>query len=234
MPRYEMGEVIYANSLSEPADVADFVAEGSPVTSFPMKALRLENALDPELGQTANYLFWCPRKFPADIAVEWDFRPIREPGLAMLWFCANGRDGTDLFDPSLAARDGNYRQYHSGDINGYHASYFRRKNPEHERAFHTANLRKSCGFHLVAQGADPIPSVIDVRDSYHVQVVKCGGHIRFSVNGLALYEWLDDGETYGPVLGEGYVGFRQMAPLIADYSNLMVRKVALAAGEEPR
>ena len=152
MPNFELGEVIYDNPLGGPEDVAEFIAEGSPVTSFPMGALRLENALDPELGQTANYLFWCAKKFPADLAISWDFLPIREPGLAMMWFCANGQDGKDLFDPSLAPREGDYRQYHSSDINGYHASYFRRKNVKHERTFHTANLRKSCGFHLVTQG----------------------------------------------------------------------------------
>jgi hypothetical protein len=228
MAEFQTGEVIYANPLATPGDVDEFVAEGSPVVSFPLKAMRLENALDPELGQAANYVFWCRRKFPADIAVEWDFRPIREPGLAMFWFCADGRDGKDLFDPSLAPRHGEYRQYHSGDINAYHASYFRRKNIQHERTFHTTNLRKSAGFHLVAQGADPIPSVIDVLGSYRIQVIRCGGHVRFSVNGLCLYEWFDDGQAYGPVLGGGYIGFRQMAPLIADYSNLVVRQVRLA------
>ncbi|MFP4107393.1 MAG: DUF1961 family protein [Phycisphaerae bacterium] len=227
MVDFETGSVLYENPLEKPSDVEGFIAEGSPVTSFPMDALRLENAMDPEQGQAANYLFWCPEKFPADIAIEWDFRPIREPGLAMMWFCANGKEGKDLFDPSLAERTGEYRQYHSGDINGYHASYFRRKNVKHERTFHTANLRKSYGFHLVTQGADPIPSVIDILDSYHLQIIKCGPHIRFSVNDLTLYEWVDEGGATGPVHGEGYIGFRQMAPLIADYSNLIVRSVSL-------
>lgn len=228
MTSFDIGDVIYENPLRREQDAADFIAEGSPVTSFPMQAMRLENAMDPELGQAANYLFWCPRKMPADICIEWDFRPIREPGLAMMWFCADGREGKDLFDPSLSPRTGDYKQYHSGGINGYHASYFRRKNVQHERTFHTANLRKSHGFHLVCQGADPIPSVIDVMDSYQIQIIKCGGHIRFSVNDLTLYEWFDDGAQTGPVLGEGYIGFRQMAPLIADYSNLVVRNVRIA------
>jgi hypothetical protein len=80
----------------------------------------------------------------------------------------------------------------------------------------------------VNQGADPIPSVIDILGNYQIEVLKCGGTIRFSVNDLVLYEWQDDGETYGSVLGEGYIGFRQMAPLIADYSNLVVRTVSQA------
>ncbi len=225
--RFNISEIIYENALACEADVAGFIREGKPLISFPTGALRLENGIDAAAGQAANYLFWCPEKFPADIAVSWTFRPIREPGLAMFWIGADGRDGKDLFDSSLAQRDGNYRQYHSGDMNAYHASYFRRKNVEHERTFHTCNLRKSHGFHLVAQGADPLPSVLDVINPYKIEVIKCGGWFRFSINELCSYEWFDDGKDFGPVLGEGYIGFRQMAPLIAEYSELQVRKVAL-------
>lgn len=48
---------------------------------------------------------------------------------------------------------------------------FAEKSPE-ERVFHTCNLRKSCGFYLVAQGADPIPGVEDVVDFYRLAVIK--------------------------------------------------------------
>lgn len=222
---YIIGDVIYENALSCEKDVAGFIREGKPLISFPTGALRLENGIDASAGQAANYLFWCPEKFPSDIAVSWHFLPIREPGLAMFWMAANGREGKDLFDSSLAPRDGNYRQYHSGDMNAYHLSYFRRKNVENERTFHTCNLRKSHGFHLVAQGADPLPSVIDVHDAYRIEVIKCSGRIRFSINDLCCYEWFDDGQAYGPVLEDGYIGFRQMAPLIADYSDLKVCRV---------
>jgi len=56
-------------------------------------------------------------------------------------------------------------------------------------------------------------------------VVKCGRRIRFSIDDLLIYDWMDDGVAYGPVLGEGYIGFRQMAPLVAEYANLEVRAV---------
>ena len=217
-------ELLYENPLAAPSDISDWIAEGQPVTSFPQGRLRLENGMDPKAGQAANYLFWCPQVFPADIAVSWIFRPLREPGLAMFWFCAAGRKGEDLFDPALAKRTGEYRQYHSGDINAYHASYFRRKNPD-ERHFQTCNLRKSHGFHLVCSGGDPIASVQDVAEDYRIEVVKYGARIQFLVNDLLVYDWTDDGGTYGPVLGEGRIGLRQMAPLIAEYSDLKVWKV---------
>jgi hypothetical protein len=46
--------------------------------------------------------------------------------------------------------------------------------------------------------------------------------IRFYINGLLILTYEDDGEAYGPVLGSGCIGFRQMAPLVAEYSNFRV------------
>lgn len=227
MRPYAIGEQLYANPLAQPRDIDGWIREGTPVTSFPQGAMRLENGMDPSAGQAANYLFWCPVVFPANAAISWSFRPIREPGLAMMWFSATGTEGRDLFDPALAPRDGQYRQYHSGDVDGYHASYFRRKNPS-ERAFHTCNLRKSHGFHLVCQGGDPIPDVIDVDHAYRIQVVKLDDWIRFRIDDLDIYTWHDDGSIGGPAKQGGRIGFRQMAPLVAEYADLQVHAVVPA------
>ncbi|GAA4865681.1 YesU family protein [Paenibacillus vulneris] len=214
-------QMIYYNPLAAEKDVSGFRLEGEASVSFPNGAMRMENMLDPEEGQASNFVFWCPETFPADIAVAWDFRPIREPGLCMLFFAATGRQGEDLFAPHLAERTGPYEHYHSGDINALHVSYFRRRYPE-ERAFHTCNLRKSRGAHLVCQGADPIPDVEDAQGVYRMELIKQGADIAFSVNGLTVLRWTDDGHTYGPRLGGGKIGFRQMAPLVGEYANLTV------------
>ena len=72
--------LIYDNPLNDLAWVKDFILEGSAALSFPQGRLRLENRLDPSLQQKANYVFWCPEDFPSDIAITWDFWPVREPG----------------------------------------------------------------------------------------------------------------------------------------------------------
>jgi hypothetical protein len=212
---------IYHNPLAAASDVEGFRMEGQGVVTFPEGKLRLENGMDPEAGQAANFVFWCPEDFPADVAVSWEFRPLREPGLAILFMAARGAAGKDLFDPSLTPRIGIYDQYHHGEMDAFHISYFRRKWPE-ERQFHTCNLRKSYGFHLVTQGADPIPGVADVVEPYRMLAVKQGGAISFYINELPVFSWQDDGEAYGPLLGGGRIGFRQMAPLLAEYANLQV------------
>jgi len=224
MTNRNAAELLYDNPLACLDDVEHFVLEGHAEISFPNGRMRMKNLRDPSDGQAANFVYWLNRDFPTDIAISWDFWPIREPGLCMVLFAAAGRNGEDLFDPGLNVRTGEYRQYHHGDINALHLSYFRRKQPD-EKLLHTCNLRKSYGFHLVAQGPDPIPGVGDAVGPYHIELVKCGGQVRFSVNDLAILNWTDDGETYGPMAGAGKIGLRQMAPLIAEYANLKVHAV---------
>nr|WP_297763833.1 DUF1961 family protein [uncultured Butyrivibrio sp.] len=216
-----MSKVIYENPLNSQECIGDFILEGKAEISFPEGAMRLKNALSPEEGQKANFVLWCPVSFPSDVRIDWEFRPLEEPGLAMMFFAAKARSGVSIFDETLSKRTGEYKQYHSGDINAFHVSYFRRKEPD-ERAFHTCNLRKSYGFHLVTQGADPIPDASPDSDWYQISVVKKSGKVTFFVGGLQIFEFDDDGVTYGDILTGGCIGFRQLAPMVAEYRNLRV------------
>lgn len=216
-----MGKLIYENHLAKKEDIEGFVLEGQADISFPEGAMRLKSVIDPSEGQKANFVLWCPVSFPSDVSIEWEFRPIKEPGLAIMFFAAKGRSGVPVLDSSLAKRSGEYPQYHSGDINAFHVSYFRRKEPD-ERAFHTCNLRKSYGFNLVAQGADPIPDASKDSEWYRLRILKKSGHVSFFINDLQIFEFIDDGVTYGDILTSGCVGFRQLAPMVAEYRNLKV------------
>lgn len=214
-------KMLYENPLRSEDDIRNFIMEGSARISFPNGRMRMENVLCEKEGQKANYVLWCPVEFPADIRIEWEFLPIREPGLCMLFFAARGKNGEDLFDTGLMKRTGEYPQYHHGDINAFHISYFRRKE-EAERAFHTCNLRKSYGFYLTARGGDPIPDVYDVKEPYLISVEKKGQQVVFLINELEIFRFVDDGRTWGPFLGGGKLGFRQLAPMIGEYANLRV------------
>lgn len=219
-----MDDVLYRNALASPDDLDGFRMEGPGVATFPQGRLRLESTADAEEGQAANLVLWCGEAFGDGIEISWDFHPLTEPGLAILFFHAAGADGRDLFDPTLAPRSGPYEQYHSSDIATYHVSYFRRMWAT-ERRFHTCNLRKSPGFHLVAQGADPLPSALDADAPYRVAVAARQGRVTFSIDGLTLFSWQDDDAPGGRRLTGGRLGFRQMAPLVAEYANLLVRSL---------
>lgn len=227
MSEKSTGRILYHNPLMSADDVSRFRMEGPGVASFPQGRMRLESTASMEEGQASNLVFWCPEIFPDYVSIQWQFRPLCEPGLAILFFSATGSEGRDLFDSSLSPRNGPYDQYHHGDIHALHVSYFRRRHPA-ERAFSVCNLRKSYGFHMVAQGADPLPTVADMTGMYTITVCKSGPRVTFRIadpantQELEIFRWEDDGTSYGPILEGGRIGFRQMCPLIAEYANLTV------------
>jgi hypothetical protein len=209
--------LLYGIALSSASDLDGWVAEGPMAARGTDDGLELSGAG----GFDDHWTLWCPEAFPDRVRISWEFSPRSEPGLAMLFFGAASAAGGGIFDGGVAHRTGQYPQYHSGDIRTLHVSYFRRR-WEDERAFHTCNLRKSPGFHLVAQGADPLPPVLDAKDAfYRIEVVKDAAHVAFSIDGLPLFAWTDD-ESTGPRVRSGRIGFRQMSPLVARYRNLEV------------
>lgn len=98
--------------------------------------------------------------------------------------------------------------------NAYHAAFFRWGKPG---SFQICNLRKSHGFRLVAQGGDPTPSGV-YEPPYRIRVLVRDGRIQFEIYELVVYAWQDDTPLRG-----GKIGFRQMAPLVAEYANLACR-----------
>ncbi|WP_071130503.1 DUF1961 family protein [Enterococcus timonensis] len=212
--------LIYQNFLRDQEDIKKWIPEGNIKKTFE-NGLVLESADDLSLLDHAHFTYWLPEKFPANIKISWEFLPLEEPGLCMMFFSALGKNGESIFDTHLAKRDGYYPQYHSGDINAYHISYFRHKQPN-ELAFRTCNLRKSAGFNFIIQGGDPLPPVEFANDFYHLEIYKFNGEIRFFINELEIFSWKDNGKTFGPVLEEGFIGLRQMAPMKAKYRNLQI------------
>lgn len=219
-----MSTELYRSALSTPSDLEGWRIEGPAATSFPTGRLRLESAADPADGQAANFVAWLPVEHDGDVRMSWDFRPLREPGLAMVFWAARARDGRSIHDQALPERTGEYEQYHSGAIDAYHLSYFRRMWAS-ERSLHTCNVRKSYGFHLVAQGADPLPAVLDADRDYHLTLTWTARTVQFTIDSITCLTWMDDGAVGGPARSGGAIGLRQMAPLIAEYSNLLVEAI---------
>ena len=215
-------ETLYRTPLACESDVAGFRAEGPVTLSFPQGRMRVESTVLSEDSTQGNFVLWCPEEFGPDVEYSWDFWPIREPGLCIVFFAARGRGDVDLFDASLSPRDGDYPQYHSGDIDAYHLSYFRRRI---DPRLHTCNLRKSHGFHLVATAPDPIPPVATAVAPYRIRIRHAGARVSMFVDDLLVLDWYDDGSTGGPALGRGRFGFRQMSPMIAEYANFEARSL---------
>jgi hypothetical protein len=211
-------KLLYRNTFNSSDAIKSWIAEGPLEASISNNTLELRGAGGPD----DYFVYWLPEVFPDRIRITWEFSPRQEPGLAMFFFGATSVVGGSIFDNGLKPRNGSYPQYHSSDIRLLHASYFRRRWPE-ERAFHLANLRKSPGFNLVAQGADPLPPVPDANGAfYKVEIVKDKREVRFSINGLLLFSFDDTKTNTSPMVRGGRIAFRQMQPLIAQYRKLEV------------
>ena len=61
--------LIYENPLAEESDIRGFVMEGQAYISFQNGSMVMESALDPALGQKANFVMWWPEDFPDNIRV---------------------------------------------------------------------------------------------------------------------------------------------------------------------
>lgn len=192
---------IYESSFNDPSELKDWLLEGG-------KQMRIANGnliLESDAQNEKNHLVcWLKKEAPADFLLEFTMRPMdRKDGLNIVFFSARGIKGESIFDPSLKPRNGTYEQYRQGDIKCYHVSYW-------AAGRETANMRKSPGFFLVAEGRDLVyQAPNDVFQT--VRIYKRGGNIRVIVGDVVALAYDDDGVTYGPVYDHaGWIGLRQM------------------------
>ena len=198
-------------------DLTNWVMEGGASASIRDSRLHIASRFpgDPK----GKSVFWHKQDVVGDQLIEFDYTPIKD-GLCILFFCAKGRKGEDLFEPSLPKREGVFKRYHSGAINTYHISYHR-QNPWDSS--YEAILRKHYGCNMLQVGRDPIRAL---NRAYHLAVLRQGGRIRYAVDGRVTLDCTEDGKTFGPVLTGGKIGLRQMSSMVAAYDNFRVWTVS--------
>lgn len=212
--------VIYTNSLGEGLAPADWAIEGPARLEPDGSALRVSSLATGE-DDAGHLVFWLRKELPSDFLAEWEIRPVSEHGLMIVFFAARGVNGEDALSPALAPRDGTFTQYHSGDINCYHISYYANTPAAPGRL--TGNLRKNRGFTLVSNGP---PGISAASRSWHkISLLKQAAHIRLAVDGEVKIDWSDDGSSCGPVLKGGKFGLRQMVWATAEYRNLTIESI---------
>ena len=208
------GRLIYECPFDSPQSVADWRLEGSAEMAFEDGWMKLWSP-----GQANEHVSWAPPILPDRFAAEWEFQNLNpQAGLCIVFFAAAGLNGQDIFDPSLAKRDATFPQYHSGDIRCYHISYLA-NSPTKDPNRDTSNLNRNPGKHLVATG--PIAIRGYDTDVHVMRLTKDGPHIQLAVDGRTVIDWIDDGQ-FGPPLGAGRLGLRQMRWTVARYRNLRV------------
>ncbi len=244
-----MPKVIFDKKLTTAKDIKDFKVEGSAGISFGGGAMRVTvlpiEKPAPETGhgdktcdnssavmgisdipgeprEPSCAVLWCPKACPADVRIDWEFRPIKGPGEAILFFAARPRVGAGtIFDPGITAREGLMSEYYEGDINSFQLTYYKRKSKK-DREVHISELFKNTGINLVSRGADPFPCAKEDSPWYRMTLIKRNSDVIFYVNDLGILSYHDDGMTYGDILTGGHLGFTHTGDLTAEYRNLVV------------
>ena len=213
---------VYETSFEVEAVLRDWRLEGGKRMSIADGNLVLQS--QPTSDDRNHLVCWLTKEVPADFLLEFTVRPQdRRQGLNIVFFNARGVNGKSIFDPSLQKRNGIFKQYHSGDLNNYHVSYWAA-----ERGF--SNVRKNRGFHLVSSGKDYI--VAGDPDAFQtVHIYKHGGKIRVMVDGLVAVAFDDDGKKFGPIHEHsGWIGLRQMGhTLRCEYGHLKIYRLLPAS-----
>ncbi len=216
----DFAQPVYRTEFDDPAEKRDWVFEGGRSMTIAGGKLILESAppADPTQLSLNHLVCWLRREVPTDFLLEMAVRPQdKRHGLNIVFFNTRGVDGESVFAPSLAPRDGLFKQYHSGDLNNYHVSYWAPPRG-------TTHIRKNRGFHLVAvSDLDPIAAAPEETFDI-VRIYKRDNFLRVTVNDRVIVAWDDDGKTYGPVLTHsGWIGLRQMGhTLRCEYDRLAV------------
>ncbi|HRH45420.1 MAG TPA: DUF1961 family protein [Pyrinomonadaceae bacterium] len=209
----------------KPDKQAEWIAEGLGGVDVKNGKLRASPVpLDASGNQIANskrshLVIWNKNIFPDNFLLEFEMNPNSSTsGLTIVFFCATGKNGEDIFDLNLPPRQADYKTYHSGAIANYSDSYFSR-NTEIESI--TNRLRKNVGFKLVAEGKSLTTGSTDV--THHIRILKVGGHIEIEINGKIIFKWIDAEKP----LGAGRIGLRSMEGVsMITYDNFKVWKVS--------
>lgn len=208
------GRLLIGNTLSVADSMTDWRMEGHGTLTFANGWMVMSSP-----GEAGHHVLWCPHDLPANFVAEWEVQN-RNPdaGLCIVFFSAKGKNGEDVLNSPMGKRNGKFSQYTKGDMHNYHISYHANTPLQPDRPF--AHLRKNSGFHLVHVGQQGIaPTSADI---HRLQLVKDGGRILMFLNGSVIIDWTDDGHSFGEVLRDGKLGFRQMKWTQFAYRNLKV------------
>ena len=211
---------------SKPPNDAEWIAEGwggAEVRNG--KLFVAPSPFDPsgrplpvDAARRSHMVIWNQRIFPPDFLLEIEMNPCGSTnGLTIVFFCASGKNGEDIFDLTLPPRRADYQTYHSGVVANYTDSYWSR-NTEAESI--SNRLRKNPGFKQVAEGPSLTTGATDV--THRLRILKIGAHIEVEVNGRVIIKW-DDPERS---LAAGRIGLRSMEGVtMVAYDNFKVRQV---------
>jgi hypothetical protein len=150
---------------------------------------------------------WSPANYEGDIAVQLEFRPEKDSGLALLVVDASGMQREDFIADNPPRATGSMSTIIADRVRNYHWEFFRR----------TGDVRADLGTQVLVKnpwlrplGMAALPR-LEVGRWHRLLFLKEGAQIRTAIDGRWVLEARDDPPIYtGPVFDYGRVGLRLM------------------------
>jgi hypothetical protein len=194
------------------ADLRGWVQEGCLQPGLAMKEKRItpEGLLleTPEqIAKESRMYLWSPRSYEGDLAVQFQFRPERNFGLALLVLQATGMQREDIIDDQPPRTTGSMSTIIGDRIRNYHWEFFRR----------TGDVRADVGSQVLMKnpwnwglGSAALPAI--ETDRWHTLLfVQEGSRLRCGIDGRWVIDATDSPTmSTGPVFNSGRIGLRLM------------------------
>ncbi|MEI7728916.1 MAG: DUF1961 family protein [Verrucomicrobiota bacterium] len=199
-------------SFTNTADLTGWVQQGCLEPGYEMKERRItpEGLLleTPEqIGLESRMYLWSPRSYEGDLAVQFEFRPERNFGLALLVLQASGMQREDFINDHPPRTTGAMTTIIGDRVRNYHWEFFRR----------TGDVRADVGSQVLIKnpwnwglGTAALPPI--ATNCWHTLLfVQEGAKLRCALDGRWVMEATDSPTmSTGPVFNSGRIGLRLM------------------------
>jgi hypothetical protein len=214
----------YSASFTKPDDLQGWIQQGCLQDPFKMRELRttadgllLDTPAQIE-NETRVYL-WSPRNFEGDVAVEFEFRPERDSGLALLVVQASGMQREDMIADQPKRTTGSMKTIIADRVRNYHWEFFRSYD-FNLRHVSTQVMAKNPWERPLGFSSQPR---LRLGEFHKAQFVQEGRHLRAAVDGKLVLDVVDDPAiNLGPVFNFGRIGLRLMYDTRVTFRNLKV------------
>jgi hypothetical protein len=216
--------LVYENSFTKAGDLEGWIQQGCLQDLFRMREKRVtpEGLLLETPTETSNesrvYL-WSPRNFEGDIAVQFEFRPERDNGLALVVIQASGMQREDFITDQPPRTTGSMATIIADRVRNYHWEFFRRYNFNLRNGF-TQILAKNPWERPMGMSSLPI---IELKEFHRLQFVQEGRRLRGTIDGQLVFDAMDDPfVNSGPVYSFGRIGIPLMYNTRMTFRKLQV------------
>jgi len=217
-------KLVYENALTKEGDFAAWRQQGCLEDPYKLVAyditdegLLLETPA--QIHTESRVYFWSPDIFEGDLAVEFDFKPEQDTGLALLVLQASGMQREDFLDDHPPRTSGAMDTIITDRVRSYHWEFFR----------HAVDVRGDLATQIVAKNPWLKPLAMSslpplaLGEWHRLTFVQDGARLRGAIDGRLAFDVNDDPLAHtGPVLDRGRIGLRLMYGTRMYFRNLRI------------